>query len=46
MTQTGYWTDDALVAWESVQKRWSKTKTGIYVEIRKLGETVEDGESG
>lgn len=45
MTQAGYWTDDALVVWESVQKRWSKTKTGIYVEIRRLGETVEDGES-
>lgn len=44
MTQVGFWEDDALVCWESVQKRWSKGKTGIYIEIRRLGETVEDGE--
>lgn len=44
MTQVGFWGDDALVCWESVQKRWSKGKTGIYIEIRRLGETVEDGE--
>lgn len=44
MTKCGYWVDDAQVVWESVQKRWAKDKTGIYIEIRKLGKTVEDGE--
>ena len=36
MTDLGYWTDDALVASEIVEKFWAK-QTGIYIKIEKLG---------
>jgi Holliday junction resolvase RusA-like endonuclease len=35
MTRLGYWTDDAQVAREMVQKLWSKTP-GIYIAAREL----------
>ena len=35
MTDLGYWSDDALVASEIVEKFWAK-QTGIYIKIEKL----------
>lgn len=36
MTSLGYWTDDALVASEIIEKFWGKF-TGIYIRIEPLG---------
>ena len=36
MTQVGFWKDDAQVASEHVQKRWSAEPSGIYIEIKEL----------
>jgi len=38
MTKTGYWKDDAQVAREIIEKRWSDEPCGIYIEIEKLEE--------
>ena len=35
MTDLGFWTDDALVASEIIEKFWAETP-GIYVAIRRL----------
>lgn len=35
MTDLGYWTDDALVASEIIEKFWA-SKPGIYIGIEKL----------
>ena len=36
MTKSGFWKDDAQVARELVEKRWSDDPTGIHVEIHNL----------
>ena len=36
MTKVGFWKDDAQVAREQVEKRWSDDPTGIYIEITEL----------
>lgn len=36
MTDVGYWTDDALVASEIIEKFWAELP-GIYIKIEKLG---------
>ena len=36
MTRCGYWKDDAQVAREIVEKRWSDEPCGIYIEIEEL----------
>lgn len=38
MTRIGFWKDDAQVAREIVEKRWSDEPTGIYIEIDSLQE--------
>lgn len=35
MTATGFWTDDAQVVMESVQKRWNDVP-GIYIAVKEL----------
>lgn len=35
MTQLGYWTDDALVASEIIEKFWA-ARPGIYIKIEEL----------
>jgi Holliday junction resolvase RusA-like endonuclease len=35
MTRTGYWTDDALVASETVEKFWAEI-SGIWIRIEEL----------
>lgn len=37
MTKTGFWIDDAQVAREIVEKKWSDEPTGIMITIKKLG---------
>lgn len=41
MTKCGYWNDDAQVAREIIEKRWSDEPTGIFIRI----ETLEAGQS-
>ena len=36
MTRCGFWKDDAQVARETAEKRWSDEPCGIYVEIEAL----------
>lgn len=36
MTRCGYWHDDAQVARETVEKRWSDEPTGIYINVELL----------
>lgn len=36
MTRCGYWKDDAQVAREIIEKRWSDEPCGIYIEIEEL----------
>lgn len=36
MTDLGYWTDDALVACEVIEKFWA-AQPGIYIKITELG---------
>ena len=38
MTRVGFWEDDAQVAREIIEKRWSDEPCGIYVEIEPLTE--------
>lgn len=38
MTRCGYWKDDAQVAREIVEKRWSDDPTGIYIELEEMEE--------
>jgi Holliday junction resolvase RusA-like endonuclease len=39
MTGLGYWTDDALVASEIIEKFWAQ-QPGIYIKIQELGKDV------
>ena len=50
MTAAGFWTDDALVVRETVEKRWVEHHPGIYIGImmaaeydRQMREVFEDG---
>ena len=36
MTRCGFWNDDAQVAREIIEKRWSDEPCGIYIEIEEL----------
>lgn len=36
MTRCGFWKDDAQVAREIIEKRWSDDPCGIYIEIEEL----------
>ena len=36
MTQLGFWKDDAQVAREVAEKRWSDEPCGIYIEVEEL----------
>ena len=36
MTRVGFWEDDAQVAREIIEKRWSDEPCGIYIEIEPL----------
>jgi len=36
MTRCGFWKDDAQVAREIVEKRWSDEPCGIYIEVNRL----------
>ena len=36
MTRCGFWKDDAQVARETIEKRWSDEPSGIYIEVRAL----------
>ena len=36
MTRCGFWKDDAQVARETVEKRWSDDPAGIYIEVEEL----------
>ena len=36
MTEVGFWKDDAQVARETAEKRWSDDPTGIYIEIAEM----------
>lgn len=36
MTECGFWKDDAQVARESVEKRWSDDPAGIFIEVEPL----------
>ena len=36
MTRCGFWNDDAQVAREIIEKRWSDDPCGIYIEIEEL----------
>ena len=38
MTKVGFWRDDAQVAREISEKRWSDEPCGIYIEINELPE--------
>lgn len=38
MTRVGFWEDDAQVAREIIEKRWSDEPCGIYIEIEPLAE--------
>ncbi|MBE6926883.1 MAG: RusA family crossover junction endodeoxyribonuclease [Ruminococcaceae bacterium] len=38
MTKCHFWNDDAQVAREIIEKRWSDEPCGIYIEIEKLEE--------
>ena len=38
MTRVGFWEDDAQVAREVIEKRWSDEPCGIYIEIEQLEE--------
>lgn len=38
MTRVGFWGDDAQVAREIIEKRWSDEPCGIYIEIEPLTE--------
>ena len=38
MTRVGFWEDDAQVAREIIEKRWSDEPCGIYIEIEPLME--------
>lgn len=38
MTGVGFWEDDAQVAREIIEKRWSDEPCGIYIEIEPLTE--------
>lgn len=38
MTRVGFWEDDAQVAREIIEKRWSNEPCGIYIEIEPLTE--------
>ena len=38
MTRVGFWEDDAQVAREIIEKRWSDEPCGIYIEIEPLTE--------
>ena len=40
MTRVGFWEDDAQVAREVVEKRWSDEPCGIYIEIEPLTEVT------
>ena len=42
MTEVGFWTDDALVAREICEKRWSDEPCGIYISVRELEEAEDD----
>ena len=37
MTRVGFWKDDAQVAREIVEKRWSSEPTGVSIKITELG---------
>ena len=39
MTKCRFWNDDAQVAREIIEKRWSDEPCGIYIEIERLEET-------
>lgn len=41
MTATGFWTDDALVASEIVEKFWAQ-QPGIFIRIEELPTLPED----
>ena len=41
MTRVGFWEDDAQVAREIIEKRWSDEPCGIYIEIEPLTEVSE-----
>ena len=50
MTAAGFWTDDALVVRETVEKRWVEHHPGMYIGImmaaeydRQMREVFEDG---
>jgi Holliday junction resolvase len=36
MTRCGFWKDDAQVARETVEKRWSDDPAGIFIEVEEL----------
>lgn len=36
MTQVGFWKDDAQVCRETVTKRWSQKKPGLYIKVVSL----------
>ena len=38
MTRAAFWEDDAQVAREIIEKRWSDEPCGIYIEIEKMEE--------
>ena len=38
MTRVGFWRDDAQVCWETVTKRWTRTRPGIRIEVTQLDE--------
>ena len=40
MTRVGFWEDDAQVAREIIEKRWSDEPCGIYIEIEPLTEVT------
>ena len=42
MTATGFWTDDALVASEIVEKFWAE-RPGIFIRVEELTASPEAG---
>ena len=42
MTKVGFWKDDAQVAREIIEKRWSDEPCGIYIEIEPLEEVEHE----
>lgn len=38
MTALGYWTDDALVAKEQIEKIWHKERPGLHVRVEDIAE--------